>query len=171
MKAEKYGIHSSLDFGDVHDIVLQKKNLVCPFQRAFLNRITIGFNFPNMCAHTRNSSPFFLLLSVYLHRHRHTASTWTIKNKQIRGEEGELWPLLKHLMLMLLVLLFCVHELDVCFVHIIFPVNVIVWICFCEKLLSVMDVFLYCLIRGLHGALMKVPQPVAISLHEDGFAV
>lgn len=31
--------------------------------------------------------------------------------------------------------------------------------------------FLCCIIRGLHGALMKVPQPVAISLHEDGFAV
>lgn len=89
MKAEKYGIHSSLDFGDVHDIVLQKKNLVCPFQRAFLNRITIGFNFPDMCAHTRNSSPFFLLLSVYLHRHRHTPENKDNKIKQIEVNNGQ----------------------------------------------------------------------------------
>lgn len=43
--------------------------------------------------------------------------------------------------------------------------------CFCGKLLGVMDVFLCCIIEGLHGALMTVPEPVATSLREDGFAV
>lgn len=43
--------------------------------------------------------------------------------------------------------------------------------CFCGKILGVMDVFVLCIIKALHGALMTVPEPEPTSLHEEGFAV
>lgn len=43
--------------------------------------------------------------------------------------------------------------------------------CFCGKILGVMKVFLRCIIKALHGALMTVPEPEPTSLHEEGFAV
>lgn len=69
---------------------------------------------------------------------------------------------------------FCVREvqfeLDTDLLCTIFLVNR-VQSAFVGKLLSVMDVFLCCIIKGLHGALMTVPEPVPTSLHEEGFAV